>query len=415
MDITFKLILDRIHPKKDLTLPIRLRVFRGRNYKEYSFGISIPEKDWNEQLQQVNHSNSSHLVYNTKISSTRAKLQRFLLLNEEESPLTLEKIISHLNQSGQKKANNVLPDIFEYVKKHIEKLQKAGHIGNSIVYSCAINKLKEFAGTVKLPFEEVNYSYIEKFNTSLLSEGMKVNGVANYLRTIRAVFNKAIKEGIISADLYPFSKFQIKHEKTINRKLTLEELQIIIDYELPHGSTIWHHRNLFLLSYCLMGINFSDLLTLSAENFIDGRIVFRRRKTHKVYSILLHQKALELLNFYKVSEQRSVKDYILPFIVNRKDPMQLKKDILQAVKNTNDYLGKLAKLCEIEKPITTYYARYSRSNIARGLGYSKDIIAEGLGHEYGNKVTGIYLDQYDTSIIDEMNAKVIQYSFTPKQ
>ena len=113
MDITFKLILDRIHPKKDLTLPIRLRVFRGRNYKEYSFGISIPEKDWNEQLQQVNHSNSSHLVYNTKISSTRAKLQRFLLLNEEESPLTLEKIISHLNQSGQKKANNVLPDILE--------------------------------------------------------------------------------------------------------------------------------------------------------------------------------------------------------------------------------------------------------------------------------------------------------------
>ena len=72
-------------------------------------------------------------------------------------------------------------------------------------------------------------------------------------------------------------------------------------------------------------------------------------------------------------------------------------------------------MCEIEKPSTTYYARYSWSNIARGLGYSKDIIAEGLGHEYGNKVTGIYLDQYDTSIIDEMNAKVIQYSFTPKQ
>ena len=31
----------------------------------------------------------------------------------------------------------------------------------------------------------------------------------------------------------------------------------------------WHYRNLFLLSFYLIGINFSDLLTLQKENLIE--------------------------------------------------------------------------------------------------------------------------------------------------
>ncbi|MEO6833598.1 MAG: hypothetical protein ABI378_13445 [Chitinophagaceae bacterium] len=62
----------------------------------------------------------------------------------------------------------------------------------------------------------------------------------------------------------------------------------------------------------------------------------------------------------------------------------------------------------MELKLTSYNSRYSWANIAKGLGYSKDMIAEGLGHEYGNKVTGIYLDDYGNEVIDEMNAAVIK-------
>jgi hypothetical protein len=41
------------------------------------------------------------------------------------------------------------------------------------------------------------------------------------------------------------------------------------------------------------------------------------------------------------------------------------------------------------------------------LGYSKDLISEALGHEYGNKITGIYLDHYENTILDSMSEKVI--------
>jgi len=412
MEATFKIVLDKRRQKKNNTYPLRMRVYQGRNYKTHSLGIDIRELDWNEQLQQVHTSNPNHRLYNVKINTLKVKVQKSIFMNDdEEHIITPEELVNQIARNGQKK-QVAKPDILTYGTEHIAKLEASGHIGNSIVYSCAINKLKDYVKTGSLTFEEVNYSFIERFNTALLVEGMKVNGISNYMRTIRALFNTAIREGVISANLYPFSKFKIKNERTINRTLTLAEIATIINIELPTGTPMWHHRNLFLLSFCLIGINFSDLLTLTYGNVIDGRVVFRRRKTHKVYSILIQPKAQEFLNQYRANDSGSNEEFILPFVVNKNNHVVLRKDILQAIKNTNDYLDKIAKLCCVNKPVTTYYARYSWANCARSLGFSKDLIAEALGHEYGNRVTGIYLDNYSTDVIDEINAKVIDASFS---
>ena len=61
-----------------------------------------------------------------------------------------------------------------------------------------------------------------------------------------------------------------------------------------------------------------------------------------------------------------------------------------------------------EEKLTTYVFRYSYANVARKLGYSKDLIAEALGHEYGNSVTGIYLEQFDLEVVDSMNETIIK-------
>jgi integrase len=50
--------------------------------------------------------------------------------------------------------------------------------------------------------------------------------------------------------------------------------------------------------------------------------------------------------------------------------------------------------------LSTYASRHSWATIAKNMGYSKDLIAEALGHEYGNKVPGMYLDQYSNDVID---------------
>ena len=52
--------------------------------------------------------------------------------------------------------------------------------------------------------------------------------------------------------------------------------------------------------------------------------------------------------------------------------------------------------------------RYFYANLLKRLGYSKDIIAEALGHEYGKSVTGIYLEKFDLSVMDEMNLRLLK-------
>ena len=72
----------------------------------------------------------------------------------------------------------------------------------------------------------------------------------------------------------------------------------------------------------------------------------------------------------------------------------------------NKFLKRIGTALEFQISLTTYVARYSWANIAKTLGYSKDLISEALGHSYGNQITGIYLDDYGSEVIDEMNEKV---------
>ena len=52
-------------------------------------------------------------------------------------------------------------------------------------------------------------------------------------------------------------------------------------------------------------------------------------------------------------------------------------------------------------------SQFSNDYFPKKLCYSKDLIAEALGHEYGNSVTGIYLEQFDMEVVDIINQNLI--------
>ena len=55
-----------------------------------------------------------------------------------------------------------------------------------------------------------------------------------------------------------------------------------------------------------------------------------------------------------------------------------------------------------------YISVHTWATIAHKIGISKDVISLALGHEFGCKTTGIYID-YDLEQIDKANRKVIDY------
>lgn len=413
MRLTFKIVLDKRYKKGDSTYPLKVRIYCGSDYKEKSIDLFIREADWDSNAQTVASTCKEQEMYNAKVLSIKSKVQKQILLAElndagSVQPEDIIKAVFSVQVAAKVKVEK--PCIIKYGEDVIKQLTGSGKVGNAFVYSCAVNKLKSYTGNT-CAFEDLTYKRLTEFQDSMLAEQIKVNTISVYMRTIRAVFNRAIREGLIPATCYPFTAYRIKNEKTVNRTLTLKEMRSIAKLKLEPGTPIWHWRNYFLLSFCLIGVNFADMLTLTNGSIVDGRVVFRRKKTGKVYSIRLHPTAAEILSHY-ADEGTSSKDArLLPVLKQTTDPVKLKTDTWQAIKTCNEYLCRVAGQLLIDKDISTYYGRYTWANIARGLGYSKDVIGQALGHSYGNATTSIYLDDYDNGIIDAANAKVIAVVF----
>jgi integrase/recombinase XerD len=161
----------------------------------------------------------------------------------------------------------------------------------------------------------------------LALKGLKPNSIGNYLRSLRALFNKAIKAKIVDRSYYPFFDISIRTEKTQKRAILKEDISKLEKLELKTQSKEWHARNYFLLSYYLRGISFTDLAYLTDKNLVKGRVTYRRRKTHKLYSI---KKAELILDIYR-STQTS---YLLPVIHSSSDEDSIvsKKLIAQWIK-----------------------------------------------------------------------------------
>ena len=394
----FKVKLDKRRQLKDGTYPLIIRVHSEGSRRDINLKTSVREDEFDERTQKVvKHPNKKEI--NQKVTQALVKLQSNALKIElsEEIP-TATRIKSSVVRP------HVKLDVIEFTKKIVDDLRQSKKNGNALFYEYAISALKTYAGKEIILFKEINYEFLKRMEGKMLANGLTINGIAMYMRTIRAIYNRAIKEKLIDRANYPYDSYKISTEATAKRNIGKADIQAMMAMNIDQASPKWHARNYFILCFNLIGISFADMLTLKGSDIVNGRAIYRRKKTHKLYSIKLTQKARELIELYSAMDST----YILPDIPESVigNDVQERKYIKQAIKTTNKYLKRIGKELNIEQSLTTYVARHSWATICKRMGYSKDLIAEALGHEFGNKVTGIYLDSFDQEVIDEMNERV---------
>ena len=184
-------------------------------------------------------------------------------------------------------------------------------------------------------------------------------------------------------------KFEIKHEKTRKRSLTVETLRGIFNADLKGWQV--KYRDMFKLIFMLIGINFVDLCRL--EKVEDGRIYFKRAKTKRLYSIKVEPEAMELIEQYRGESQ-------LLYFLDRSPKYRVA--YMQFVRGLNSIKEDLGL-----PELTSYYARHSWATIASKIGIQRDTIAHALGHGE-ETVTDIYID-FDEKLVDEANRKVLDW------
>lgn len=338
-------------------------------------------------------------------------------------------------------------DFFQYCQKRITELESQGRGKTAKLLKVTRNKILNYCGSRELDMSEINSRWLENFSAWCLTtpieskkkkeedrqpkkkrkaekqdkeeekeepKFMTQNGVASYLRYLRAVLNSAIEDDLITN--YPFRKFKVKTEVSRNRNLSVDVIRKIRDYE-PKSPRQLIARDVFMLQMYLHGINLKDLFYLKPEKRINDRLQFNRAKTGRFYNIKIENEADVILKAY------TGKTYLLWFADNCSEERKTK---VKAHSRQNPYqyadqesFGKMINesLQEIHDelklnlpiPLTDYAVRHSFASICRNIGISKDDINLMLGHSNPEmKVTGIYINE-DFIRADKVNRKLMDH------
>lgn len=390
---TLKLVLDQRRKRKDGLYPLIIRLSHQSSTRDLPTQVKLKPSQFN--------SRKGIIKGNQKLND---EMQRLLLSYTE----IVRKVLTQNPLVGiQELKEQVLypkiqqTTIREYWEAEIERLNKVNRASGARVYTYTLSALSKVAN-LDVPFASFTYQNLKEMDTALYTKGMKVNGVGAYMRTFRAVCNKAIKDDLVGYDWYPFRKYSIRKERTLSRALSLEELQQFFNLDIAENHPAYDSWCIGKLIFMLRGINIKDLLLLTEQNITGDRIQYRRSKTGTLYSI-------QLLDEAKLLLCRNQGDTLLGRITKEEldNAQALVTRCMQNRKTINKHLKNIGKQLQLSQPLTTYCFRHSWASLCRKSGYPKDLIAQGLGHA-STSVTDTYLEQFDQGLVDEMNKQVVE-------
>jgi integrase/recombinase XerD len=398
---TLKLALDTRRAKKDGTFPLVFKLSINREQTQITTGISVKPKEFNAESNLIIGNPRANELLMKLDTQYRNRFYQYIISHQGHEQLSEAKVFI-LNRQPEEFT------IAEYWENLIDNMKAAGRDGGVKIYEQSLSTISKEIN-LDLPFAALSYKDVMNLETKLHKRGMSVNGASVYLRTFRAVCNKAINQDIVKLEWYPFRKHRMRKEKTVPRVMTMEEIKKYFSLNISLTDISYVYWNIGKLIFMLRGINMRDLMLLKPESVKNGRIIYRRAKTGKLYSIQITSEITAVLATFTPNET------LLGLITTEQAKSIDKiKHFKQKVKLTNKHLNKIGKLLGVVEPMSTYVFRYTYANFAKQLGYSKDLIAEALGHEYGNSVTGIYLEHFDNDVLDRMNQALIDAVSKPE-
>jgi len=415
--------------KKTKTYPVKLRVYTQNKTEMYPTTFDLNEKDFEkleaknlgeglrkvrDQLKELKEQAEESIKENrpfTFIDFERKFVQHHPLLVKkqsmkyaaqlpemyqgEEMPKDAVKRYKILSQRFDK---GTIGDVFQCI---IKRLMLEGRIGSAESYYTSYRAFEKFKGNVLL--EQVTVSYLMQFENYQNARAISRTTIGIYTRSMRAVFNEAIFQDIVTLKQYPFGrrKYRVPTGKGIKKALTHEELLKIYNYKCdPNNPTEQRAKDMWLFSYFGNGINFKDILHLKYKDIHEGFIIFERAKTERANRdnpVLISVFITE--DMYRIMERwgnmnKSPNNLIFPVLDLNSNLFQQHEDKKLFTHMINEWLRKMQKELGIAKKITTYVARHTFSTVMKNSGVSTRYIQEALGHQ-SLTTTENYLASFD--------------------
>jgi len=392
--IKFKLIPSKVKGKEGV---ICLQLIHNRKIKLLRTRFRLFPAEWNSNDESIVFGNYSTTERQIHLQSVKTgmdvelkRLNDLILLLEHKGEYTMNELTDlYISNSF----NGYLFPFMDYV---IKGLKENDRQKTASIYTTAQSSFKRFREKEDVLLEKINNDLIQKYETWLKTSGVMKNTISCYMRTLRSVYNQAVKRGL-TIHRNPFANIFTRNDKTVKRAVSEDIIVKIKKLDLKEHLELVLARDLFMFSFYLRGISFVDMANLKKQNAKNGYIIYVRSKTKQMLTIKIEPCMQEIISRY---ELQAIEDYLLPVYTfqNRDNTSQLR--------NHNKRLKRISEILGLEKSLSSYVSRHSWATIALHKGVSVEIISEGMGHE-NETTTRIYLASLGQSVVDSANAKII--------
>lgn len=374
-----------IHERKTRQIPTKYRIYPW---------------EWNEKRACISCSeNSARIPYLLSVKeSIRVDIERIgkviRNLDKTRFDYSSDDIVEEYERIIEENS------LFRFMEATIVKLKLNGRLRTSETYRAALNSFRKYRNGEDIMLESVSRDEMQAYESWLRHNGKAPNTVSFYIRILRAVYNRAVEEGLTD-NRWPFRKVYTGIEKTVKRALPIEIIKKIRNMNLKSDPEIEYARDIFILSFMLRGMSLIDMAFLKKEDLSNGYITYRRRKTGQQLVIEWTDDMQSIVDKYPSFGT----EYLLPIIQNPN------ANAVYAYRNMgytiNRHLHEIAERLEISMPLTMYVARHSWASAAKAKGIPLGIISECMGHD-SELTTQIYLASLDTSAAHHANAVLLQ-------
>lgn len=290
--------------------------------------------------------------------------------------------------------------LFPFMQETIVQLQKLGKTRTAETYQSALASFMRFREGKDVLISHIKDNLIVAYENSMKASGLSSNTTSFYMRILRAVYNRAVKQGI-TKQKYPFQYVYTGVAKTRKRAVDISIVRRLAEMDLDRNPSAALARDMFLFSFYTRGMSFVDMAYLRKSDLSRGILTYRRRKTGQNLFIRWENCMDEIVSSY----DNPSSFYLLPIITS--SDTDERQQYINMSHKVNRSLKSLGKKLGLPTPLTMYVARHTWANAARKKKIPISVISEGMGHT-SEMTTRIYLSSLDADIIDRANKKILR-------
>jgi integrase/recombinase XerD len=91
-----------------------------------------------------------------------------------------------------------------------------------------MNSLKKFEHRLKVT--DLSKETLLSYERHLINSGLSPSTVGIYMRQLRCIVNKAISQGLLKQEKYPFKGYNIPVSRNIKKALKEEQIKQLLNY-----------------------------------------------------------------------------------------------------------------------------------------------------------------------------------------